>query len=83
MTIVGILTFRRFSAIDILVKNELCKLLERGSNVISTGKGSFCLSPHSKLKIAVRFCSIYKRSISFNTLVMGGHQRNYREIAST
>ena len=34
---------------DILVKNELCISLERGSNVLSTGKGFICLSPPSKL----------------------------------
>ena len=34
---------------DILVKNELCIPLERGSNVLSTGKGFICLSPPSKL----------------------------------
>ena len=38
---------------DILVKNELCIPLERGSNVLSTGEGFICLSPPSKLKIAV------------------------------
>ena len=32
---------------DILVKNELCIPLERGSNVLSTGKGFICLSPLS------------------------------------
>ena len=40
---------------DILVKNELCIPLERGSNVLSTGESFICLSPPSKL-----FCSIYK-----------------------
>ena len=34
---------------DILVKNKLCISLERGSNVLSTGKGFICLSPPSKL----------------------------------
>ena len=34
---------------DILVKNELCIPLERKSFVLSTGKGSICLSPPSKL----------------------------------
>ena len=53
----------------ILVKNELCIPLERGSNVLSTGKGFICLSPPSKLKIAVRFCSIYKKTISFSAIV--------------
>ena len=51
---------------DILVKNELCIPLERGSNVLSTGEVFICISPHSKLKIAVRFCSIYKMIISFS-----------------
>ena len=54
---------------DILVKNELCIPLERGSNVLSTGEGFICLSPTSKLKIAVHFCSIYKKSISFSAIV--------------
>ena len=47
---------------DILVKNELCIPLERGSNVLSTGEGFICLSPPSKLKIAVRLCPIYKKT---------------------
>ena len=46
---------------DILVKNEICIPLERGSNVLSTGEGFICLSPPSKLKISVLFCSIYKK----------------------
>ena len=50
---------------DILVKRELCIPLERGYNVPSTGEGFVCLSP----KIAVRFCSIYKKTISFSALV--------------
>ena len=54
---------------DILVKNELCIPLERGSNVLSTGEGFVCLSRPSKLKIAVRFCSIYKKTISFSAIV--------------
>ena len=54
---------------DILVKNELCIPLERGSNVLSTGEGFICLSPLSKLKITVRFCSIYKKTISFGAIV--------------
>ena len=54
---------------DILVKNELCIPLERGSNVLSTGEGFICLSSPSKLKIAVRFCSIYKKTISFCAIV--------------
>ena len=35
---------------DILVKNELCIPLERGSNVLSTGEGFICLSLPSKIK---------------------------------
>ena len=54
---------------DILVKNELCISLERGSNVLSTGDGFTCLSPPSKLKIAERFCSIYKKTISFSAIM--------------
>ena len=53
----------------ILVKNELCIPLERESNVLSTGEGFICLSPPSKLKIAVRFCSIYKKTVSFSAIV--------------
>ena len=55
---------------DILVKNELCIPLERGSNVLSTGEGFICLSPPSKLKIAVLFCSIYKKTISFSAIMI-------------
>ena len=54
---------------DILVKNELCIPLERGSNFLSTGESLICLSPLSKLKIAVLFCSIYKKTISFSAIV--------------
>ena len=54
---------------DILVKNKLCIPLERGSNVLSTGEGFICLSPPRKLKIAVLFCSIYKKTISFSAIV--------------
>ena len=54
---------------DILVKNELCIPLERESNVLSTGEGFLCLSPPSSLNIAVRFCSIYKKTISFSAIV--------------
>ena len=46
---------------DILVKNELCISLERGSNVQSTDEGFICLSSPSKLKIALLFSSIYKK----------------------
>ena len=54
---------------DILLKNELCIPLERGSNVLSTGEGFICLSLPSKLKIAVLFSSIYKKTISFSAIV--------------
>ena len=54
---------------EILVKNKLCIPLEKGSNVLSTGKGFICLSLSSKLKIAVFFCSIYKKTISFSAIV--------------
>ena len=54
---------------DTLVKNKLCIPLERGLNVLSTGEGFTCLSPPSKLKIVVRFCSIYKKTISFSAIV--------------
>ena len=54
---------------DILVKNELCIPLERRLNVLSTGEGCICLSPPSKLKIAVLFCSVYKKTISFSAIV--------------
>ena len=54
---------------DILVKKELCIPLERGSNVLSTGEGFICLSLPSKLKTAVRFCSIYIKTISFSAIV--------------
>ena len=54
---------------DILVKNELCIPLEKGSNVLSPGEGFTCLFPPSKLKIAVLFCSMYKKTISFSAIV--------------
>ena len=54
---------------DMLVKNELCIPLKRGSNVLSTGEGFICLSPPSKVKFAVLFCSIYKKTISFSAIV--------------
>ena len=54
---------------NILVKNELSIPLERVSNVLSTGKGFICLSPPVKLKIAVLFCSIYRKTISFSAIV--------------
>ena len=43
--------------------------LERRSNVLSTGEGFICLSPPSKLKITVRLCSFYKKTISFSAIV--------------
>ena len=46
---------------DILVKNELCIPLERRLNVIFTGESCICLSPPSKLKIAVLFVLSTKR----------------------
>ena len=54
---------------DISVKNELCIPLERGSTVLFTGEGFIFQSPPSKLKFAVRFCSIDKQSISFSAIV--------------
>ena len=48
---------------DNLVKNELCIPLERGSNVLSTGKDFICLSLPSKLKLAVLYCSISKKIV--------------------
>ena len=49
----GISSLQCYSVLsDILVKNELCIPLERGSNVLSTGEGFICLSPTSKLKMA-------------------------------
>ena len=54
---------------DILVKNELCIPLERGSNILSTSEGFIFLSHPSKLKIAMLFCSIYKKTISFSAIV--------------
>ena len=54
---------------NILAKNELCIPLERGSNVLSTGEDFICLSPPSKFKIAVLFCSIYKMTMSFSAIV--------------
>ena len=42
----------------IWVKIELCIPLESESSVLSTGYAFVCLSPPSKLKFAVLFCSI-------------------------
>ena len=64
------LSFQCYSVLsDILFKNELCIPLERRSNVLSTGEGFICLSPPSKLKIAVLFCSIYEKTITFSAIV--------------
>ena len=54
---------------DILVKNELCIPLKRWSNVLSTGEDFICISPPSKLKTSVLFCSIYKKTISISAIV--------------
>ena len=63
-------SLQRYSVLsDILVKNELCIPLKRGSTVLSTGEGFICLFPHSKLKIAVLFCSIYKNTISISAIM--------------
>ena len=68
--IVGNSSLQCYSVLsDIWVKNELCIPLERGSNVLSTSEGFICLSLPSKLKIAVLFCSIYKKTISFSAIV--------------
>ena len=64
---------------DILVKNELCIPLERGSNVLSTAEGFICLSPPSKLKIAVIFCSIYKK---YNFVQCFSVQRDFHPMAN-
>ena len=55
---------------DVLVKNELCIPLERGTNVLSTGEGFNCLSLPSKLKVALLLCSIYKKTISFSAIIV-------------
>ena len=56
---------------DIWVKIELCIPLEPESSVLSTGNTctSVCLSPLSKLKFPVLFCSIYKELISFSAIL--------------
>ena len=51
------------------VKVKLCILLEWGSNDLAAGNGFICLSPPSKLKFTVLFCSIYQTSISFSAIV--------------
>ena len=53
----------------IWVKMELCIPLEPESSVLSTGNASVCLSPFSKLKFAVPFCSICKELISFSAIL--------------
>ena len=54
---------------DIWVKNELCIPLESESSVLSTCNAFVYLSPPSKLKFAVLFCSIYKGLISFSAIL--------------
>ena len=54
---------------DIWVKIELCIPLESESSVLSTCNAFVCLSPPSKLKFAVLFCSVYKGLISFSALL--------------
>ena len=54
---------------DIWVKIELCILLESELSVLSTCNAFACLSPPSKLKFAVLFCSIYKGLISFSAVL--------------
>ena len=51
------------------MKIELCIPLESESSVLSTGNAFVCLSPPSKLKFAVLFCSICKGLISFNAIL--------------
>ena len=62
----------RFSAIVFLVtfwSKMSYAYLWKGIDALSTGEGFNCLSPASKLKIAVLFCSIYKKTISFSAIV--------------
>ena len=54
---------------DIWVKIELCIPLESESSVLSTCNTFVCLSPPSKLKFAVLFCSICKGLISFSAIL--------------
>ena len=54
---------------DIWVKIELCIPLESESSVLSTYNAFVCLSPPSKLKFAVLFCSICKGLISFSAIL--------------
>ena len=54
---------------DIWVKIELCIPLESESSVLSTCNAFVCLSPPSKLKFAVLFCSFCKGLISFSAIL--------------
>ena len=54
---------------DIWVKIELCIPLDSESSVLSTCNAFVCLSPPSKLKFAVLFCSICKGLISFSAIL--------------
>ena len=54
---------------DILVKIELCIPLESESSVLSSCNDCACLSPASKLKFAVLFCSICKGLISVSAIL--------------
>ena len=54
---------------DNWVKIELCIPLESESSVLSTCNAFVCLSPPSKLKFAVLFCSICKGLISFSAIL--------------
>ena len=54
---------------DIWVKIELCIPLESESSILSTCNAFVCLSPPSKLKFAVLFCSICKGLISFSAIL--------------
>ena len=54
---------------DIWVKIELCIPLESKSSVLFTCDTFVCLSPPSKLKFAVLFCSICKGLLSFSAIL--------------
>ena len=54
---------------DIWLKIELCIPFELELSVLSTGNAFVCISPFSKLKFAVLFCSIYKELISFSAIL--------------
>ena len=65
-----ILSLQCYSVLsDIWVKIEFCIPLESESCVLSTCNAFVCLSPPSKLKFAVLFCSIYKGLISFSAIL--------------